>query len=138
MKEVGQIEHSRNMKTDALNHLSWFLPTARQRCRAVCLCHVFHETCLSRGRRSDKKPNLASAPGCPGVRSGHVELWHCLQQCLGGIMFLPFPPCPPQGMDAPPSREGQQSHVLPPPLGRASSRAASQAGPCIQEAQTDL
>ena len=68
---MGQIEHSRNMKTDALNHLSWFLPTARQRCRAVCLCHVFHETCLSRGRRSDKKPNLASAPGCPGVRSGH-------------------------------------------------------------------
>lgn len=71
---MGQIEHSRNMKTDALNHLSWFLPTARQRCRAGCLCHVFHETCLSRGRWSDKKPSLASAPGSPGVRSGHVEL----------------------------------------------------------------
>lgn len=36
VKEVGQIEHGRNMKTDALNHLSWFLPTARQCCRAVC------------------------------------------------------------------------------------------------------
>ena len=51
-------------------------------------------------------------------------------------MFLPFPPCPPQGMGAPPSREGPQSHVLPPPLGQACSRAASQTSPCIQEAQT--
>lgn len=24
-------------------------------------------------------------------------------------MILPFPPCPPQGMDTPPSRQGQQS-----------------------------
>lgn len=51
-------------------------------------------------------------------------------------MFLPFPPCPPQGMDAPPSREGQQSHVLPPPLGQGCSKTASQTSPCIQEAQT--
>lgn len=67
---MGQIEHSRNMKTDARNHLSWFLPTAQQR----WLCHVFRETCLSRGRWSDKKPSLSSAPGPPGARSGHVEL----------------------------------------------------------------
>lgn len=35
MKEVGQIEQSRNVKTDALNHLPWFLPTAQHRCRAI-------------------------------------------------------------------------------------------------------
>lgn len=28
MKEVGQIEQSRNVKTDALNHSPRFLPTA--------------------------------------------------------------------------------------------------------------
>lgn len=37
MKEVGQIEQSRNVKTDVLDHLSRFLPSAQHCCRTTAV-----------------------------------------------------------------------------------------------------
>jgi len=76
MKEVGHVEQSRNVKTDALNHPSRFLPTAQHCCRATPISAA-SSTNLPEQRKGDDKasrPVLSSGShlGEAGLQSQGV------------------------------------------------------------------
>lgn len=140
MKEVGHVEQSRNVKTDALSHPSRFLPTA-QHCRRATPVSVASSMDLPEQRMGkDKEPHPVLSSGShlgeAGLQSQDAVPGSAIRPRLGsplGENVLPPSPTIPSSKVLPTPGKARWHTATPPLPGQANSQTASQTSPCIEE-----